>query len=33
MNYFNGGFNTDEEIKIAADEIYSSIESLAKIRI
>jgi len=28
-----GRFNTDEEIKVAADEIYSSIESLAKIRI
>jgi len=28
-----GRFNTDEEIKIASDEIYSSIESLAKIRI
>jgi len=28
-----GRFNTDEEIKAAADEIYSSIESLAKIRI
>jgi len=26
-------FNTDEEIKVAADEIYSSIESLAKIRV
>jgi len=28
-----GRFNTDEEIKVAADEIYSSIESLAKIKI
>ena len=28
-----GRFNTDEEIKLAVDEIYSSIESLAKIRI
>jgi len=28
-----GRFNTDEEIKAAADEIYSSIESLAKIRV
>ena len=28
-----GRFNTDEEIKAAVDEIYSSIESLAKIRI
>ncbi len=28
-----GRFNTDEEIKVAADEIYSSIESLAKIRV
>ena len=26
-----GRFNTDEEIEVAADEIYSSIESLAKI--
>jgi cysteine desulfurase len=28
-----GRFNTEEEIKVAADVIYSSIESLAKIRI
>jgi len=28
-----GRFNTDEEIKIASDEIYSSVKSLAKIRI
>ena len=28
-----GRFNTDEEIEAAADEIYSSIESLAKIRV
>ena len=28
-----GRFNTDEEINLATDEIYSSIESLAKIRI
>jgi len=28
-----GRFNTEEEIKAAADEIYSSIESLAKIRV
>ena len=28
-----GRFNTDEEIEIAADEIYHAVESLAKIRI
>ena len=28
-----GRFNTEEEIKIAADEIYHAVESLAKIRI
>lgn len=28
-----GRFNTDEEIKIATDEIYSAIRSLAKIRV
>jgi len=28
-----GRFNTDEEIKVAADEIYSCVESLAKIRV
>lgn len=28
-----GRFNTDKEIKVAADEIYSCIESLAKIRV
>jgi len=28
-----GRFNTEEEIKVAADEIYHAVESLAKIRI
>jgi len=28
-----GRFNTDEEIEIAADEIYHAVESLEKIRI
>ena len=28
-----GRFNTDEEIEIAADEIYHAVESLEKIRV